>query len=271
MRNQPVSMSGAPRSSCGSWFVYSDRNSLAKMPEAQRAGAIARWCRRELSARRVSRRLRVFERATAGLRQTCNLLFFTAFVLVPMTYWRFGAELPFVVALAFGGMLMLWIGIEFWCLHKKLYPDQSAERFQLWMLVGVMPQYSIRAVDELSKGFLACAHPLAVAEVFLPEEKFRALRDAVLRDLDFPPPPVLTGEGAGRSLEAAQLFRDDYEKPAVAAITNRRADEAVRCLPDESEIEEGSVKYCPRCLMPYEEAAESCIDCGGIGIVGLEK
>ena len=244
---------------------------LAELGEAERPGAIRRWCEQQLSARRVRRRVRVFERATAGLRLNCNLLFLVTFVVVPLMYWKYDVGRPFLVSLGVLALLVLWIGIEFWCLHKKLYPEQGAERFQLWMLVGVMPQYSIRAVDELSKGFLAAVHPLAVAEVFLREEHFVALRDAVLRDLEFPAPQVMAGEGAAPSLEVATQFRNEFEEPAIAAIASRRSAALPKRRPAEGEVEEGAVHFCPRCLMPYEAAAAQCVDCGGVEVRRLDR
>ena len=237
---------------------------LARMPEGERVEAIGKWCRRELSARRVSRRLSIFERATAGLRQTCNLLFFTAFVFVPVTYWRFGAELPFLVALAFGGVLMLWIGIDFWCLHRRLFPEQRAERLQLWLLVGFMPQYSIRAVDELSKGFLGNAHPLAVAEAVLEDDRFLRFRDDVVRDLECPVPQIFLEEVAGEAFGVADEFREKFERPAVRELVSRRLARGVETVPAQDSLENGSRLFCPRCLMPYEEGGAECLDCGGV-------
>lgn len=244
---------------------------LAELPEHARATEIRAWCDRHLSAKRVRRRLRVFERATAGLRQSCNLLFLVTFVALPLSYWRFQASLPFFICAGFVALLMLMIGIEFLCLHRGLFPEQKAERFQLWLLVGFMPQYAMRAVDELSKGFLGCAHPLAVAEVLLGDTRFVAFRDSIVRDLQSPAPQVLHGEGVGEALEAAGRFSREFEHAAVEKIVRRRSDLDVGHLPAPEDLEEGAAKFCPRCLMPYEAQASDCIDCGGVETIDLPR
>ncbi len=242
---------------------------LARTPEAGRAVVIESWCRRELSARRVRHRLRVFERVTSALRATCNALFFVAFVAVPLTYWYFGAAAPFFFALVAAGLLMVTIGVQFWCLHRRLYPEQGSERLQLWLLVGFMPQYAIRAVDELSKGLLANVHPLAAAEALLDDAGFRRFRDAVLRDLDSPVPQVLCGEEVDAALALAVEFREQFEEPALRAVAARRLGEPVRRAPEPQSLEAGSAEFCPRCLMPYEVGSGECLDCGGVETVPL--
>ena len=212
----------------------------------------------------------MFESATAGLQQSCNLLFIVAFILIPVTFMKFRLGLPFLVSVFVVVMLVLLIGIEFCCLHRGFYPEQRDERFQLWMLVGVMPQCSMRAVDELSKSFLVCAHPLAVAEVFLKETAFRRFRDAVIRDLEFPVPPTLNGSGSELALVAARRFREEFERPAVMEMAFKRVADPVQRLPEPEALETVSVKFCQRCLMPYEVAAQGCIDCGGVPLAGLE-
>ncbi|MGI9241527.1 MAG: hypothetical protein ACR2RV_12050 [Verrucomicrobiales bacterium] len=245
---------------------------IAQLPDAERAGAIRDWCDFYLSARRVRRRVRVFDRATAGLREWCNLLFLLTFVVLPLSYWRFQASLPFFVCLGALGLLMLMIGIKFLCLHRALYPEQKAERFQLWLLVGFMPQYAMRAIDELSKGFLGCAHPLAVAEVLLDDdERFRDFRDSVVRDLRSPAPQVLHGADVGDALDTAAKFGSEFERTAVERIIRRRIDSDVQWLPSEGALEDGAARFCPRCLMPYEAQASDCIDCGGVETISLDQ
>ena len=242
---------------------------LAKLPEAERADVIRAWCDQQLSAKRVRRRLRVFERATAGLRRSCNVLFLITFIVLPVSYWKFQASLPVFICLGIVGLLMLVIGIEFLCLHRGFYPEQKAERFQLWLLVGFMPQYAMRAVDELSKGFLACTHPLAAAESLLDDTHFNSFRDAVVRDLRSPAPQVLHGAEMREVLELADQFRSDFEAPAVERIIGRRLEVGVQSQPLAAALEVGSAKFCPRCLMPFEAQASDCIDCGGVATLEL--
>ena len=227
------------------------------------------WCDQQLSAKRVRWRMRVFERATAGLRLSCNLLFLVTFVALPLSYWAFQASLPFFFCLGTIGLLVLMIGIEFFCLHRGFYPEQKAERFQLWLLVGFMPQYAMRAVDELSKGFLACAHPLAVAEALLDDWHYKSFRDAVVRDLGSPAPQILHGAEMREVLAAADQFRSEFEGPAVERIVRRRLQAEVQEHPVAADLEGESAKYCPRCLMAYEAQAPDCIDCGGVATLEL--
>ncbi|MCP5539944.1 MAG: hypothetical protein H7A52_07325 [Akkermansiaceae bacterium] len=239
---------------------------LRHTPPGERAAAIQRVVRRELSARRAKRRAAFFRRATAWLRVWCSAVFFMTFFLLPFAYWLHGDNRRFFFVAGAVWISMWQVAVEFFCLHRRFYPKLRAERWQHLLLSVVLPHYAIRSLDVLSKGWLAGSHPFAVAAALAAPEEFRRFAGRLWRDTVHPVPTGETGDGA----EAAESFHAQVFRPllrealgedALAGYENPEPDPVEE---GDEPVEPAAPAHCPRCHTPYERAGAPCEDCGGI-------
>ncbi|MEO0448014.1 MAG: hypothetical protein AAF191_18250, partial [Verrucomicrobiota bacterium] len=222
----------------------------------ERQSLIEREHRRSLASHSVSRRLLIYRKRIRFLRVATNLLFFLLFLALPFTYLQFGGtSAPLIVLLALIWTIMLQIAWEGFRLHRRWYPALKTERWQLVISSLLLPPNAIRLLDELSKGYLAGFHPLAVARADLPGADLPLSANTILRDLQYPIPHP-TGEQAetaswehGKTVHDLRWSSTLNESPPV---------------PEEAPLG----KHCPRCFTPYENHAEACQDCGGLALVG---
>lgn len=183
-----------------------------KKPQ-QRAEIIHRALDRSLSSRHAGRRHRWLVSRTWGMRVDCIVLFIISFLLVPFAYWRFESDPPFWWTLGACWLLMLKISLEFFCLHRRLYPALRADRWQYFLISVFVPQFAMRANDALSKPWLSRSHPLAIAAAVASKERADAFIGRVLRDLAHPLPlPDPSDKIPGE-------FREHFLRPAVERLS----------------------------------------------------
>ncbi len=232
---------------------------LRDCPEAeQRTAIIDRELERALSVRQVEKRHRWLLSRTLWPRIDCIMLFFVAFGMVPFAYWRFESAPQFWYTLGVMWVLMLKISFGFFFLHRRLYPALTTERWQYFVFSVFVPQFTMRAVDALSKPWLACHHPLAIAQAVSTPRQVGYFLPKVVRDLIHPLAPGDPGDSI-----AADFF-EKHLRPAVQRFCQRQGVEwqKVDAPPSAESIEPGCERYCPRCFTQYDATAESCADCG---------
>ncbi len=251
---------------------------LVDLPASDRHDAIQKLVARSLNPSRVRRRMSLLLRATRWPRYVDSLLFVATFLFVPFAYWRFGASLPFFYALVVSWALMWQVTLEYFFLHRRLFPGLKGERWQYAFLSLTLPQHAIRSMDALSRDLLRSAHPAAVAKVLCRKEEAREIVSSVWRDAEYPVPFLLDpsqSETARKALENASLFHTVYVKPSLEAFLGRSDWDIVKTPSiEKDDFAEGAIPhYCPRCLTVYgtKAAATVCEDCGGIETVNAES
>jgi len=212
---------------------------------------------RALSVRRVEKRHRWLLTRTLWPRIDCIMLFVIAFGMVPFAYWRFESAPQFWFTLGVMWLLMLKISFGFFFLHRRLYPSLGTERWQYFVFSVFVPQFTMRAVDALSKPWLAGQHPLAVAQaVSTPRQAGRFL-PKILRDLIHPLALALPDDAI------AVDFFEKHLRPAVRRFCARQEIDwqKIDDPPSADLVEPGCSRYCPRCFTQYDSTAEACTDC----------
>lgn len=219
---------------------------LQRAGKPQREAMVLRWLHQAMNTRTAARRVTVFTRRSRLLRVLANIQLLMLFLALPLAFVRFGPGVLWrvaVVLLAVSGVITL----EFWMLHKRLFPGASAARFKSALTIMLSPIAAIRAADVISRDLLGGFHPLAVAAVILPIHEFRQLAGEQLRLNRFgEPTSKWYRENLGRLME--RLVRQNKISP----------DELLR----PAQRDRGAVAFCPRCLAQYVKMPGACADCG---------
>lgn len=219
---------------------------LRRAPRARRAEIIADWQRRMMSTQAASRRVKVFSGRSLWLRILANLQFVFLFVLLPLGFYRFGTMIwwrALLIVLVFS----ITITLEFWTLHKLLFPAAKEQRFKTAAITSLSPVAAIRACDVVARDLLAGYHPLAVAGAILPAEEFRRFAGEQLRLCRF-------GDYLDKQYQAG------LQKAMEQAIRKNKLNPQELLRPPQPET--GCVVFCPRCLAQYTKSREECSDCG---------
>jgi hypothetical protein len=245
---------GEGATSAGTLVLAKTLRKIRGAAAGDRARLIAEFMRRSCDERRARVRAAFFRRATASLRFSTGAVFFGAFFLLPFGYWRYNDEPRFLLFVAAEWILMWQVTVEYWCLHRRFYPELAADRWQHAILSLLFPQYAIRSVDALSKGFLAGSHPVAIAAAVAEFGEFQHLACQVERDA-LHPIPLADPESPAST--TAETFHVESFRPALEALLRRQNLDAAEppTLPS---------IHCPRCGTEYLTEAVPCRDCGGL-------
>lgn len=240
-----------------------------KAEKSQRRSLIASQLERSFNESRVARLIRFWERKTISLRFWCNILLLLLFGGIPACLIFYGPSLELLTCgLAALGTMFL-IAFRFLALYKRCYPGLGFDRWQWFFLILLVPQQSMRAHDLLLKGVTAEFHPLAVADIALPEESERRQETlgSLYRDLCFP--LKWDSQLATKEFETVSGYYRDFLFPAVEKFGIRKGDEEKRWL--EPVREEGEISYCPRCSERFlSEEVTHCHDCDGIPVQAFQ-
>lgn len=220
--------------------------SLGAAQRQRRAQIIQDWQRRMLNTQAASRRVKVYTGRSLWLKLLANLQFVFLFVLLPLGFYWLGTVIWWR-ALLIVLVLSLTITLEFWTLHKLLFPSAKEQRFKTAAVTVLSPVAAIRACDVAARDLLAGYHPLAVAVAILPADDFRRFAGEQLRLCRF-------GDYLDKQYQAGLL------KAMEQAIRQNKLNP--QDLLRAPEPEEGCVVYCPRCLAQYNKTRDECADCG---------
>ena len=219
---------------------------LQRAVRGQRGQIIQDWLRKTMNIQSAARRVRVFSRRSCVLRIISNFYFFFLFLLVPLAFERFGTAILWRVLIMLVAISAA-TGIEFWLLHRTLFPTAKDERFKSGLTVFLSPVAAIRASDALAHNLLSGFHPVAAAGAILGEAECHSYASLQLR---------LTRYG-------------DYLDPRYQQMVQQAMEQSVRkkgLKPEEllrpPKPDPDCVMYCPRCLAQYTKEREECADCG---------
>jgi hypothetical protein len=219
---------------------------LQRAAKNARGSMIERWLRQAMRAETPRRRVRVFSGRSRLLRILANAQLVFLFVVGPLLFGRFGPSVLWRILLFLLTMQLL-IGLEFWSVHKRLFPSASSARLKATVTVLLSPMAAIRSCDVVARDLFGGSHPLAVAAAVLPLPEFEIFAGEQLRQWRFGDHPD-------------SWYRDVVATALERAI--RRAGVRPESLLRPAQRENECVVYCPRCLAQYVKNSEACSDCG---------
>ncbi len=225
--------------------------------ETQRARRIEAWISKETDRRRVQQRLAQFQNLVRPLSWACNGLFAWCFVLMPPLVLHYGHLPAWPVWLA--GLLAALGTIAFFSFraHRRCFPEARLERWQHTLVAGLAPPVAMRARDLLARHLLDDHHPLAVAAEILPDDEFRHLATAILRDLRTPLP---SRRPRRPDVQAVwRWFAPRLEAGLFPVVRGRGIEPQELLAPPEAT--EHTRSYCPRCGVLYRLKEGECPDC----------
>jgi hypothetical protein len=238
--------------------ISSAISELAVLPESCRNARIGALLADHFSAEKARDALREFEQQMAPLCKLGNFgLFVIFFMLVPVAFWRVGAQWPFFVILGAGWVLMLASATLFFRAHRRLAPARGNERWQHTILAALIPQHALRAPQVLARERLATFHPLAVAVAVLKPEMSRDFAARLWRDAVHPLPL----EGESSAVDVAREFHQEYYLPALQAALIQAGYQPADLLAP-SGLDAQALAYCPRCHGSFARTDAVCEDCG---------
>jgi hypothetical protein len=168
------------------------------------------------------------------------------FLALPLAFVRFGPGVLWRVAVVLLGISAA-ITLEFWTLHKRLFPEASSARFKSALTIMLSPIAAIRASDVIVRDLLGGFHPMAVAAVILPADEFRQVAGEQLRLNRFGEP-------------TSNWYRQNLGKLMERLILEKKI--SLEELLRPAQRDSGAVGYCPRCLAQYVKIPGACTDCG---------
>jgi hypothetical protein len=218
----------------------------AKLKRGRRERAIDQWLLRSTDQEAAAQELEAFRRQSRWLRIITNVEFFLLFLIVPLAFRTLGTRVlwPAVTALA---AVAVSVTLEFWMLHRALFPGSSGARIRSALTILFSPVAAVRACDAVSKELLTGFHPLAVASAVLPDEEFKSFAGEQLRACRY-------GQASG-GWYGAKLQK------ALESLIRRKGMQPEQLL-FPSKQEGNCVAYCPRCLAQYVKDRTECADCG---------
>jgi hypothetical protein len=230
-------------------------------PAAQRNAAIQHALAESFDEKKIRQRLEEFRAASQPLRVLSNSLFAYLYVLVPIVILRYQLTrfLWPMLGLLFAHTIS--IALFFWRAHGRLFPGGDAERFTPFLTMLLAPPSAARANDALGKHLLEDFHALAVGQVLLPPEAFRAFARRVLLDLRHPMFPICAAQDP-LAMKTEELFRRALREVAENLVTRSglNLEELLKSLP---RSEPAHAAYCQRCDAQFVTSDGVCNECGG--------
>jgi len=219
---------------------------LQRAGKSQREGTVLRWLQEATNARTAARRLTVFTKRSRLLRVLANVQLVMLFLVLPLAFVRFGPGVLWRVAVFLLGISAA-ITLEFWTLHKRLFPKAGSARFRSALTIMLSPIAAIRAGDVIARDLLGGFHPLTAAAVILPPDEFRQVAGEQFRLNRFGEPASnWYGQSLGKLME--RLIRE--KKISLEELLRP------------AQRDSGAIAYCPRCLAQYVKIPGACTDCG---------
>jgi hypothetical protein len=232
---------------------FLEKLKCAKVKE--RSKLIEAWLRKSTDAAAIDDRLKAFCQKSRWLDIAVNLQFFLLFLIVPMSFFRFGSRAlwPMVGSILATSIFIAWRSVK---LHKFFFQGDSEGRFKSVFSTVLSPIYAIRAQDAVARDLLAGFHPVAVAGVMCSQKDLEAFAGEQLRANKF------SSHGTSWYGEQLQL--------ALTRMLEKKGIEAKRLL-SAPERESDCVLYCPRCRAQYTKVREGCADCGYGELLAFEE
>lgn len=208
-------------------------------------------------------KLHSFRRQSTGLNLLEWLLFVLALICVPLATSFLGlAGALNLLGIPLLLLLLALVTLVF-RIHRRLEPEAGSARFQLVVMMMLLPPMALRASDMLSRQLLAAYHPLVVGRLLLAPHRLQEFASEVVRELEYRP--------ASETPPPAAAISCSWRHELVGAVREWLAAEEVDVIRAPNERQDGATAYCPRCLEQFERADAVCNDCAGLGLVLFEK
>ena len=230
---------------------------MAKAPASKREVMARTTITKQYSTADATKLLQEAEALIQPIKSLGLILFVILFVVTPALGVISGfTNLILPVALVMVA-LAVEIAILFRRTHRKLYPNEPAERLESLVKMILCPPVAIRAADILTKNLLAEFSPIVLANVLTGTRERDFVRSLIL-DLKHPLGHELSDQTAVQTITwtANEQLKagERFVKPEELLPTQR---------------EENSLSYCPRCRCQFVVAVAECPDCPGVQLVSF--
>jgi hypothetical protein len=197
---------------------------------------------------------------TRMLRALCIAQFVYLYLLLPCIMTLYGLTRLLIPAAIFMLVLAIQVAIEYFLVHKHLFPAAKGDRISHVIKMIMCPPVCIRAVDLLMSHAGSRHNSLTMATLLLADAEREAFIGATVRDLRFP----LAIDGL--SEPAAATCK--WQNATIERIASQQlppVEECVRSF-DNEPVREGAEarSFCPRCRVQLSIENSECPDCPGI-------
>ena len=240
---------------------------LSALSTDQRGKAIEAALNESVDIDRIAERIDTHRCQVATLRISCNALFLYV-VFASLLLWIRGPAywLPLLLGMLVG---LIVIAVEYFLAHRVLYPRASRERLSHLAAMLLAPPVAIRSGDSLSRDLLIGFHPLAVAHLVCPPQKFLEFAQYILRDASCPMLPVCPAKDRDPR-ETERWFRSRLHgvlNDLVRRVGTNPEELTAPPRPTGSHCR----SYCPRCEIQYVIPQGECHACGGVPLQEFEQ
>jgi hypothetical protein len=237
---------------------------LLKASPAKRESLVRTSIVKQFPTDEAASALRNGEAIIKPIRWASAILFLFLFVATPILVVYFGLLRLIIPAAIVMFAFAILIGVLFYRAHRKLYPEETSERFESLVKMILCPPVSIRAADILTKNLLAHYSPVVLAGVLTGNSEQQFVRAFIL-DLQHPLKHEVLDETAENTIDWAageqlgicleHVKNGSYAKAEELLAPTRR--------------EGNSVSYCPRCGCQFVVHSVECADCPGVELVAF--
>lgn len=233
----------------------------------ERVAALAQDAAGSLDGEAIRARLVEWRATLRPLRLVQAGLFAWLFGVLPAAVWWWGwfPTLAWAVPPVVGASV--WLSWRFRRILAGWHPEERDERARVGLMLALSPLTALRASELAGRTRFAWFHPAAVAAAYLPRAEAEALASALWRDLKHPRQPAPTTDQEMAAVVEAERLRT---MAAMGDWARREGwDPAAWDRPPVA-TDGLHERYCPRCLAQFTARAESCGECGGLGLVALQ-
>ena len=224
---------------------------LRARSDKARSLEIERAIKRRFDLRGAKKRVRRVRKHTEFLRYGCNLWLAAITGLNFLVFVRFGQSVATLSLLIFLEIAAMHLGITFFVLHARLFPEDRRNRVGDLFKFLLCPPTVFQCVDAISFDLLADMDPLVVAYLVCRPSEFERVCTRTLRRLRF-----------SRAVERPEelWFTTHYERclrQFLKSIGCSIADYFVTPRP----LDMSCQSYCPRCEAQYRSSDGFCAEC----------
>lgn len=199
---------------------------------------------RIVSAQRVASLLKLYKIFTSPLRFNSLCCFLLLYLLFPISFYI--PNFPILITYALAGLglvYMLFCGVTFYILHKRLHPEKVADRWKDTIISVSLPWNAIRACSSLLKeNFFQNLHPLSFYAYTHVYENDNSLSQFYRKAI------YLEGSQNPLLSEVEKVMILSGITKCSLTLTPKREDEAQHF-------------FCPCCLVTYTKKITHCTDC----------
>lgn len=232
----------------------------------ERESALARDAAESFDGEAIRGRLAEWRATLGPLRRVQAGLFAWLFGVLPAAVWWWGwfPTLAWAVPPVFAASV--WLSWRFRRVMARWHPEERDERSRVGLMLMLSPLTALRTSELAGRTRFAWFHPAAVGAAYLPKTEAEALAAALWRDVAYPRHPLPSAER-----EMAEVVEVERRRTAAAMDLWARREGWDPTIWDRAPVATDALheRYCPRCHAQFTARAESCGECGGLGLVAL--